>query len=287
MTRTLGVAGIQLAPVPHDLDATWAKAARLVRAAVETWDWIELVVLPELALHGVAPFAAPAPGGDWLSRVAEPVPDGPTSERVRELARSLGVWIVPGSLYERAGDEVYNTSLAVSPDGGIAAKYRKQYPWAPYELTAAGEAACVFEIPEKGSLGMTICYDMWFPEVCRELAWQGAEVILHPSLTSTWDRGHELVLAQANAIFNQCYFLDVNAANVVGGGKSIFVDPNGQTVHAADVGEEIFAHIVDFELVERVRSQGTLGLNRLLEQAAARRSGARAQPEPATSAVLE
>ena len=287
MTRTLGVAGIQLAAVPHDVDATWTKAARLVRAAVATWDWIELVVLSELALHGVAPFSLPAPGGDWMSRVAEPVPDGPTTERVRELAQSLGVWIVPGSIYERADGNVYNTSVAVSPDGEIAAKYRKQYPWAPYELTAPGDESCVFEIPEKGVVGMTICYDMWFPEVCRELLWQGAEVILHPSLTSTWDRGQELVLAQANAIFNQCYFLDVNAANAVGGGKSIFVDPNGQVVYAADVGEEIFGHVVDFELVDRVRSQGTVGLNRLLEQAAERRSGSTAPAEPAATTVLE
>ena len=287
MRQTLGVAGIQFEAVPHDVDATWQKASRLVRAAVGSWDWIELVVLPELSLHGVVPFSGPAPGGDWMSQVAEPVPDGPTTERVRSLAKSLGVWIVPGSIYERDGDEIYNTSVAISPDGEIVAKYRKQYPWAPYELTTPGNETCVFEIPGKGTIGMTICYDLWFPEVCRDLLWAGAEVILHPSLTSTWDRNHELVLAQANAIFNQCYFIDVNAANVIGGGKSVFVDPNGQVVYAADVGEEILGHLVDFALVDRVRSQGTLGLNKLLEHAAERRAGRAAPAEPAASTVLE
>jgi formamidase len=278
MTRTLGVAGIQLAPVPHDVDATWAKAARLVRNAVHTWDWIELVLLPELTLHGVAPYE-PSPLGDWMAEVAEPIPGGPTTERIQELARELGVWLVNGSIYERDGDAIHNTSVAVSPDGEIVAKYRKQYPWQPYETTTAGTDGAVFEIPGKGTIGMTICYDMWFPEVCRELMWQGAEVILHPSLTSTWDRKLELVLAQANAVFNQCYFLDVNAANGVGGGNSIFVDPNGQILYAADTGEEVFAHTVDFELVERVRTQGTLGLNRLLVQAAERRASAAAEAQ--------
>lgn len=270
MTRTLGVAGIQFAAVPYDVDATWAKAARLVRGAVNSWDWIELVLLPELTLHAVAPFE-PSPPGSWQEQVAEAVPDGPTTERVRELARELGIWLVNGSIYERAGHEVHNTSVVVSPDGEVVAKYRKQWPWAPYETTVAGDETRVFEIPGKGTIGMTICYDMWFPEVCRELLWEGAKVILHPSLTSTWDRKQELVLAQANAIFNQCYFLDVNAANGIGGGNSIFVDPNGQILYAADAGEEIFGHIVDFELVDRVRSHGTLGLNLLVEQARARR----------------
>ena len=138
MTRTLGVAGIQCAAIPYDVDATWDKAARLVRGAVKTWDWMELVLLPELTLHGIAPFAD-AYREDWMAEVAEPVPGGVTVDRVRELARSLGVWIVPGSLYERDGDTIYNTSVVVDPAGEIVAKYRKQYPWAPYETTTPGD----------------------------------------------------------------------------------------------------------------------------------------------------
>jgi formamidase len=278
---------VQLAAVPHDVDETWAKAARLVRGAVKTWDWIELVVLPELVLHGVAPFATAPPAGDWMSDVAEEVPGGETVERVRDLARTLGVWIVPGSLYERDGDAIHNTSVVVSPDGEVVAKYRKQYPWAPYETTAPGDAGCVFEIPGRGKIGLCICYDMWFPEVCRDLMWQGAEVILHPSLTSTWDRELEVMLARANAVFNQCYFLDVNAANAMGGGSSVFVDPNGQVLQQAGVGEEFVASIVDFDLVERTRTHGTLGLNRLLSQAEARRAGSAADAAPQLSAPLE
>lgn len=266
MSRVLGVAAIQMAPVPYDLEATWSKASRLVREVKSTWGWVDLVLLPELCLHAIAPFTEKP--GRW--EVAEPVP-GPTVERAQNLARELSAWLVPGSLLERAGEAIYNTAVVISPSGELVASYRKVFPWRPYESTAAGSEPCVFELPGLGRLGLCICYDMWFPEVGRELLLQGAEAILHPSLTTTWDRGLEIVLAQANAIFNQCYFLDVNAANAMGGGRSIFVDPEGTVLHQAGQGEEVFARQINLETVEHVRSTGTLGLNRLLPEIEARR----------------
>lgn len=261
MTRVVGIAGIQLRPMPYDIEATWAKAERLIRQVKSAWPWVDLALLPELSLHAVAPFTS-APAADWMSDAAEQIP-GPTTERAQQLARDLSIWLVPGSIYERAGDAVYNTAVVIDPAGELVGRYRKIFPWEPYERTDAGHEICVFSIPGVGAFGLCICYDMWFPEVCRELFWKGAEVILHPSLTSTWDRGLELVLAQANAVFNQVYFLDVNGANEVGGGRSIFVDPEGTVLYQAEAGEEVFARQIDLAVVDRVRSDGTLGLNRL------------------------
>jgi len=261
MSRTIGIAGIQLGPTPDDIDETWARAARLIRQTVASWPWINLVVLPELSLHAVASFA-PRTTGLGIAGRAEPIP-GPTTARACELAAALGVWLVPGTIYERDGDQIRNTAVVISPDGEIVACYRKMFPWEPLETSDPGSEPCIFEIPGVGVFGLCVCYDTWFPEVSRALFARGAEVILHPSLTATWDRELELVIARATAIFNQCYFLDVNSANAVGGGRSTLIGPEGDVLHQAQAGEEVFARQLDLGAVTRVRENGTLGLNRL------------------------
>jgi predicted amidohydrolase len=114
-------------------------------------------------------------------------------------------------MYEVETEAIYNTSLVISPDGKIITHYRKMFPWLPYESeTEPGDQFCIFDIPDVGRFGLCICYDAWFPEVVCTLAWMGAEVILHPTLTATSDRTTEMTLSQANVIFNQCYFIDIN-----------------------------------------------------------------------------
>ncbi len=82
-------------------------------------------------------------------------------------------------------------------------------------------------MPGHGRLGLSICYDAWFPEVTRHLAWMGAEVVLNLVKTTTADRAQELVLARANAIVNQVFVVSVNCAGPVGTGQSLIVDPEG------------------------------------------------------------
>jgi formamidase len=263
MARLLGVGGVQLRVAPFDLEATWQRAARLVGQLTATWKWIDLVLLPELSLHAVTSFAESTPR-DWMERVAEPVP-GPMTERLGALAKRRGVWLVPGSIYERDGDAIYNTAVVLSPDGELAASYRKLFPWTPYERIEPGREPCVFELPGVGTLGLCICYDIWFPEVTRSLAFRGAEAILHPSLTATWDRHLEQVLVRAAAIANQAFVLDVNGVGELGGGQSVLVGPDGDLLHEAGVGEELFARQLDLDAVKRTREDGTLGLNRLVD----------------------
>lgn len=86
---------------------------------------------------------------------------------------------------------------------------------------------------------------------------------LHPTATTTSDRPQELVLSQAQAIFNQVYFLSVNGVGAGGVGKSIFVDPEGHVLQVAGERETILTEVIDLGLVHRVREYGTLGLSQL------------------------
>ena len=119
-----------------------------------------------------------------------------------------------------------------------------------------GEEFTVFNINGVGCFGVSICYDMWFPETTRTLVSMGAEVILHPSLTNTLDRDAELAIARSSAVTNQCYFFDINSAGKLAFGRSIIAGPGGEIIHQAGAGREIIPIEIDLEYVRRVRTQG-------------------------------
>jgi predicted amidohydrolase len=251
MKRTIGVAGIQMEIL--DGEDHQKKMARLVKKTAAYFPWVELILFSELGVFG----------GDPKS--AEAIP-GPVTDRFCDLAAKYGKWLIPGSMYEKDGSDLYNTAVVISPSGEITAKYRKLFPWRPLETNSRGKEFCVFEIHGCGRFGLAICYDQWFPEVARTLAWMGAEVILHPTMTTTSDRGLELVISQANAIFNQLYFLSVNGVRDGGNGKSIFVDPDGRVLQTAGETETILTEILDLDRVTRTREYGTIGLCQTLNE---------------------
>ena len=245
--------------VPGDAAATVQNMEQAAVQIEKNFPWVQMIVFHELVASGVAQFVD-APSKKQRREIGESIP-GPLSNQFCELARKIKKWIVPGSMYEWEGSAIYNTSLAISPEGQIVAKYRKMFPWLPYETeTTPGDEFCVFDVPEVGRFGLCICYDAWFPEVIRSLAWMGAEVILHPTLTSTSDRSAELVLNQANAIFNQCYVIDINGLGPWGGGRSMFVDPEGRILQQAGEHDMIMTELIDLDQVHKTREFGTLGL---------------------------
>lgn len=265
MSRLFGVAGIQMSVVPWEAEATVDKMADVVKQVGRNFPWVQMVVFHELVVPGLVQFVSPETP-DALRKNAQPIP-GPLSDRLCRIARRARKWLVPGSMYERDGDLLYNTALVISPQGEIVAQYRKMFPWLPFEAgTAAGDKFCVFDIPDVGRFGLCICYDSWFPEVVRSLAWMGAEVIIHPTMTPTSDRDLELVINQANAIFNQCYFIDVNGVGPWGGGRSLVVDPDGRIVQQAGERETIMTEILDLDNVQKTREFGSLGLCQLWKQ---------------------
>ena len=240
MTR-FNIAGLQLSLTVGDNMAEITKQLTVMKAR---FPWVDMAVLSELAPHGP------------LATNVEPMP-GPTENKFRELAERLGIWLVTGSIYEKAGDKIFNTASVIDPSGDVIGRYRKMYPFLPYEKDiAAGEDYLVWDVPGVGRFGLSICYDMWFPETTRNLAWMGAEVIIHPTLTNTIDRELELTLARANAISNQCYFFDINAGGDLAYGQSIIVGPEGDILHQAGRGTELMPIPVDFDRVRHTRREG-------------------------------
>lgn len=265
MSRLFGIAGVQMSVVTWDADATFKKMEDVALNIHKGFPWVNMVVFHELVVPGLVQFVTPE-DKDWWMKNSGPVP-GPQTDRLCELARKTRQWLVPGSMWEIADGKMYNTSVAISPDGDIVAKYRKMFPWLPYEAgTSAGNEFCVFDIPNVGRFGLCICYDMWFPETARTLAWMGAEVIIQPTLTPTSDRPLELVMARANALFNQCYFVSVNGVGMWGGGRSTVIDPDGRVLQEAGTNQTFMTEMIDLDHTSRTREFGTLGLAQTLKQ---------------------
>ncbi|AXI77480.1 carbon-nitrogen hydrolase family protein [Peterkaempfera bronchialis] len=263
MSRPLPIALAQ-AP-PRLATAPLSGFAEEVESLLARFPQTRLAVYPELHLCGVD--GPPGREEEQLQEAAEPL-DGRRTRQLAELAGDLGIWLLPGSVCERGpGGELFNTALAFSPDGRLAASYRKVFPWRPREPYVPGDRFVVMEIPGTGRIGFSICYDAWFPEVARHLAWMGAEVIVNPVMTTTGDRAQELVLARANAIVNQVFVVSVNTAGPVGTGRSLVVDPEGRVrTEAPSEGATVLTDVLDLDEVSRVRTYGTAGINRMWEQ---------------------
>ena len=225
---------------------------------------IQMVVYPEIHLFGGSDRAEDA--NTWLAEAAEPL-DGARVAALSRIAAHNGVWLVPGSVPESADGKIFNTAVVFDSRGTLVASYRKVFPWRPYEAWSPGSEWVTFDVPDVGRFGLSICYDSWFPESTRQLGWLGAEVVLNIVKTVGPDRAHELVLARANAIVNQVYFLSLNAAGPVGAGRSIYVDPDGDVLAelpAADSAVTILE--LDLDRVSEIRDHGTAGLNRIWNQ---------------------
>jgi formamidase len=262
--RLLSIAALQTSPVAGDPEATLRLMGERVARVRDVVPHVQLVMFPELHLPALPPPLEPH---DDPASLAVDVP-GPLTEELSGIARANGVWLVPGSVYERAeGGRVHNTALVFSPAGELTASYRKVFPWQPHESSAPGDCFVTFDVPDVGRLGLSICYDGSFPETCRELAWMGAEAVLQVSLTTTSDRPQEIVMARANAIFNQLYVVSLNAGSPAGLGRSVIVDPEGLVRLQAGDGEELLTDVLDLDAVTRVREYGTAGVSRLWDQA--------------------
>jgi len=234
-----------------------ATAERLVRAAAA--DGAELVALPEKWNL--------LTGGRELLAGAEPL-DGPSLSAARGWARTLGIHLLAGSIAERGeGEKAFNTSVLIGPDGEDLAVYRKIHM---FDVDAGGVAYRESEHEQAGTevvtaplgeliAGLSVCYDLRFPELFRILALRGARLLTVPSaFTAATGRDHWEVLLRARAIENQAFVL---APNQVGTapphfdsyGHSAIVDPWG-TVLALAPDEECFvAADLDLAAQDQVR----------------------------------
>ena len=245
------IAGIQM-PVRAGADNVPAMGQQLDKL-MQRFPWVQMALFSELAPFGTGLAYAQPPGG-----AAETA--------FREMAARHKLWLVPGSLLERDGGKIWNTALVITPEGEVIRRYRKMFPFRPYETgVEAGSEFCIFDVPEVGRFGVSICYDSWFPETSRTLAASGVEVILHPTLTDTIDRDVELSIIRATAVTNQCYVFDINGIESGGTGRSLVVDPSGVVLHQAGGGPELIPIEIDLARVRRERETGILGLGQLLK----------------------
>jgi len=253
-------AAVQLNATP-DLDRNLERADRYTRAAAA--DGAQLVVLPEKwsALGR----------GEALLAGAQPL-DGPAITWARAVARELGIDLVAGSISERVeGDErLRNTSVHVGPDGEIRATYRKVHlfdvvvdgtVYRESEHEQHGDELVVSATAGGVELGLSICYDLRFPELYRILAVDGARIFSVPAaFTVPTTRDHWEILLRARAIEDQAF---VVAANQIGehevglrsGGRSMIVDPWGLVLALAPDSEGHIVADLDLEAQARIRRE--------------------------------
>jgi predicted amidohydrolase len=243
----------------EDTDRNLDTADRLVREAAA--GGAEVVVLPEKwSVLGTV---------EHMRAGAEPL-DGRFTAWARSTARELGIDLIAGSIVERVEgrEKTANTSVHVAPDGEVRAVYRKMHMFDVevdgdvYAESAAedpGEEVVLSELADGTALGMTICYDVRFPELYRILAVRGAHVVSVPAaFTLATTRDHWEVLLRARAIENQCFVI---APNQIGphppgprcGGRSMIVDPWGLVLAQAPDKETAIVAELDFDTLARVR----------------------------------
>lgn len=243
------IAGMQLSlPCGDNLAAIGQEIIKTKKR----FPWLNMIVLSELCTYGPE------------KKYAEKFPSK-AENFYCALAKQLNLWIIPGSDYEKLGEEIFNTTSVINNKGEVIERYRKIYPFLPYESgVSSGSDIVVFDVPQ-GRIGIAICYDLWFPEIARSLVCSGAEVLIYPTLTGTIDREIELTMAQSTAAMNQCYVLAVNGVGDYGNGKSIMVAPDGAVVYQAGINHEVFPIEIDFSLVRRNRERGLHGLGQPLK----------------------
>ncbi len=261
----LRVALVQLA-ADQDVAANVERAVALVRQAGEMTP--QLVALPEMFL-----YRGPASG---LRESAGELP-GPMTEPFAELARALDTWILLGSLAERSADpqRPYNTSVLLDPSGQVCATYRKRHLFdvsidnGPSDRESArttpgeqGVVAVMQGVAQEADvrIGLSICFDLRFPELYREMTAAGAVVLAVPAnFTEATGRDHWEVLLRARAIENGAFVVAPAQCGIGGGvpthGRSMIVDPWGTVIAQAPDGPGVVVADLEMERVVQVRRQ--------------------------------
>ena len=257
-TRQFVAAAVQLCAGP-DKAANLDKAEAFVAEAVE--HKARLVVLPEV-------FLWRGPRGEEHA-AAELIP-GPSTERLGELARRHGIHLLAGSMLEENGAKPFNTSVLFDPRGDIVARYRKLHLFdvdipghvSIRESDTRAPGDVVVTVPtELGVIGMTVCYDLRFPELYRRLMLAGAEIIAVPSaFTFPTGAAHWEVLLRARAIENQVYVIAPDQigrspAGIVDFGNSMIIDPWGKVIARAADKECFVTAEIDRDYLEKVRRE--------------------------------
>lgn len=259
------VAALQMCSTA-DVSANLGAAARLLAQAAE--HGAQLAVLPEnFAFMG-------AHEKDKLAH-AEPAGEGPLQDFLAAQARDLRLWIVAGTLPLRASsDKVFAASLVFDPQGQCRARYDKMHlfdvdvtregkleSYRESRSIQAGSAQAVTLETPLGRLGLSVCYDLRFPELYRAQLAAGAELLSVPSaFTEKTGAAHWELLLRARAVENQCYVIAPNQSGSHAGGRrtwghSLIADPWGRVLACQPAGEGVALAKIDLERLRALRAQ--------------------------------
>ena len=246
--------------VSDDKAANLKKAEKMIREAVREEN-ADLVVLPEI-FNGPYDVAV-------MQDSAEDE-DGPTCRMLSTLAKELGIIIIGGSIAEKSGDNLYNTSFTFNEEGIRLGRHRKLHlydvdipggiSFQESAVVMPGNEITVFDT-SVGRLGIAICYDIRFPELIRLMVLQGAEIIIIPAAFNTItgpDHWHETI--KIRAVDNQVYMVAASparnhASTYHAFGHSKIVDPWGTVMAEIDEKEGIISAKLDPERLKKVRME--------------------------------
>jgi predicted amidohydrolase len=245
----------------RDVARNLERAANWISRAVQAG--AEFVALPENFAYMAETDAAPNPVAQEL--------DGPIVGFLRDEAKRHAIWLAGGTFPERIHGEIrhYNTAVLVGADGKLVTHYRKIHlfdvnlPDASYQESrsvAPGERVVVADTPA-GKVGLSVCYDLRFPELYRKLSAQGARILLVPAaFTVPTGRDHWQVLLRARAIENQAFVVaaaqyGVHNATRRSFGRSMIVDPWGVVLATVPDGEGVAVAALDLSAQDRIRQE--------------------------------
>jgi predicted amidohydrolase len=198
---------------------------------------------------------------------------GSITDFLGNLAKKHGVYLIPGSIPERVEGlpegKYHNSAPVFNPQGEIISVYRKMCPWYPAEESVPGHEYVVFDIPEKdATIGLQICYDIMFYEQSRNLALQGAEVIINLAMDPDPLYLPYRTIPIARAVENQAYFIHTNGVSSGFGsslyGHTMVVSPEAKIVWEGGSAESACTVTLDLDLVRTARSKGTMHMHPLL-----------------------
>jgi predicted amidohydrolase len=255
MTKKAKILGIQLKPEIGNKDANLEK----VKNFIENYSWFkpDLIVLPEVFNSGV--------DHKILRKLAENIPDGKTTQFMAGLAKKYSVNIVAGSFIEKVSDDEYkNTSVVLGRNGEILGKYQKIHMFDYYgsEESKYVSAGCSANIAETdiGKIGLSVCYDLRFPELYRCLTYSGVDIIINAAAWPYPRLEHWIILNKARAIENTIFIIAVNQCGSVSLkrqnlGMSMIINPWGDVISCAGGDEGVIIAEINFDYIRKIREE--------------------------------
>ena len=252
---------MKLAQIQMHVTADKAANLRHAEDLLRSARGADMAILPEMFC---CPYENSAfrPYGETLG--------GPAQQALSALAGEEKIWIVGGSVPELEGERVYNTCCVYNPDGQQVARHRKMHlfdidvqggqSFRESATLSPGNDITLFDTPY-GRIGLCICFDLRFEELCRLMALEGARVLLAPAaFNMTTGPAHWELLLRQRAVDNQCFTVGAapardEASSYVAWGHSLICDPWGTVLHECGSGEETAVIDLDLSRVDAVRQQ--------------------------------